>query len=68
METHELEIEIGPGGVVRTHVRGLKGPACEQYAVLFQRIFAGKNSVERTAEYYEPPGGVTVDINVGTGR
>ncbi|MCC8190762.1 MAG: DUF2997 domain-containing protein [Planctomycetes bacterium] len=64
METHELEIEIRPDGTVRTHVRGVKGPACEQYAALVQSILDGESVIERTEEYYEQPTGVTIDLRV----
>lgn len=64
METHELEIEVRPDGTVRLRVRGAKGPACEEYAKLFQDILSGESVVERTQEYYEAPTGVRVDLRV----
>lgn len=64
METHELEIEVRPDGTVRLHVRGAKGPACEEYAELFRQILAGESAVERTQEYYEAPSGVRVDLRI----
>ena len=53
METHELEIEITPGGEIRVHVKGVKGPACMEYAELIEEILGTSGTRERTSEYYE---------------
>jgi hypothetical protein len=53
METHELEIEITPAGEIRVHVKGVKGPACMEYAELIEEILGTSGTRERTSEYYE---------------
>ena len=63
METHELEISIGPDGKVRAHIKGVKGAACEEYVKLLEKILNSQGTdVEHTAEYYEPPTGVEIHI------
>lgn len=64
METHELDIEIKTDGTVRVLVRGVKGPACEQYAKLFTSILPGPSTLERTGEYYEASTGVNINLGV----
>ncbi|MCX7933851.1 MAG: DUF2997 domain-containing protein [Planctomycetota bacterium] len=62
METHEFEIQILPDGQVKIHIKGVKGPACEEYARLFQRLMSQEGKIERTHEYYEPPTDVRIDV------
>ena len=53
MAQEELEIEIGPDGKVTVTTRGIKGPACMDYADLIARIVGREESREKTAEFYE---------------
>ena len=62
MEKHEFDISVNTDGTVRIHVMGAKGPVCERYVDLFQNILRGEVEVERTAEYYEPPSGVEINL------
>ena len=55
MAMEEFDIVIGPDGAVRITVKGLKGPDCEKYVAVFQKIIQGETTVERTSEYYEQP-------------
>ena len=38
MENHDIEIEIGPDGKVRAHVKGVKGKGCLDLAKLLESI------------------------------
>jgi hypothetical protein len=53
MAQEELEIEIGPDGKVTVTTKGIKGPACMDYADLVARIIGREESREKTAEHYE---------------
>jgi hypothetical protein len=53
MAQEELEIEIGPDGKVTVTTKGIKGPACMDYADLIARIVGREEHREKTAEYYE---------------
>jgi hypothetical protein len=53
MAQEELEIEISPSGKVTVRTRGIKGPACMDYADLLARIVGREEHREKTAEYYE---------------
>ncbi len=55
METHELDIAIQPDGKVQVHIKGVKGPGCEEYVKLFEQLLAARGEIEHTTEYYEPP-------------
>ncbi len=66
METHELEIEITPGGEIKVHVKGVKGPACMEYAELLEEILGVSGTRERTSEYYETPAGVEIHVEQKT--
>ncbi len=66
METHELEIEITPGGEIKVHVKGVKGPACMEYAELLEEILGVSGTRERTSEYYEAPTGVEIHVEQKT--
>ena len=66
METHEFEIEIKPGGEVRVHVKGVKGPGCLEYARMLEEILEQEGTQELTSEYYEQPTGVDVHIHEKT--
>jgi hypothetical protein len=59
-QRHELEIEIGPDGNVKVHVKGAKGKKCLDYVKLFAAL-GDVTEQELTSEYYEPetPVGVT---------
>ena len=61
MESHELEIEIGPDSKVRLRTSGVKGPSCLEYAKLVEALVGKIQSTELTAEYYEPDSKVTID-------
>lgn len=53
MELETLEIEIGPDGDVRVHVKGRKGPRCMDYKDVFKEILGPIKSTQTTDEYYE---------------
>jgi hypothetical protein len=53
MAQEELEIEISPSGKVTVRTKGIKGPACMDYADLLARIVGREEHREKTAEYYE---------------
>ena len=53
MAQEELEIEIAPDGKVTVTTRGIKGPACMDYADLMAQILGREEQREKTAEYYE---------------
>ncbi len=53
MAHEELEIEIGPDGKVTVTTKGIKGPACMDYADLMVQILGREEHREKTAEYYE---------------
>ena len=64
METHEFEIEIKPGGEVRVHVKGVKGPGCLEYARMLDLVMDGR--LDAACESYEQPTGVDVHIHEKT--
>ncbi|MGA2440762.1 MAG: DUF2997 domain-containing protein [Tepidisphaeraceae bacterium] len=53
MAQEELEIEIGPDGKVTVTTKGIKGPACMDYADLIARIVGREEHREKTSEFYE---------------
>jgi hypothetical protein len=53
MAQEELEIEIDRSGKVTMRTRGIKGPACMDYADLLARIVGREEHREKTAEYYQ---------------
>ena len=55
MTHEEFEIEISPQGKVTVRTKGIKGPACLEYADLFAEIIGREESRELTGEYYELP-------------
>lgn len=62
MECHEFDIEVRPGGKVKVHIKGAKGPACMDYAKLLAEILGPASDVQHTHEYYEPPTEVRIDV------
>lgn len=54
-ERHELEITIDKQGRVTVEVKGAKGKACLNYAVLFEEKIGRVKNKRLTSEYYEPP-------------
>jgi len=62
VESHELEIEIRPGGKISVHIKGVKGQACMDYAKLLEQIAGSVAEVEHTSEYYEPPTNVEIHL------
>jgi hypothetical protein len=68
MAEEELEIEIGPDGKVTARTRGIKGPACLDYADLLARIVGREESRETTAEYYDQPEKIVRRVDVKQGR
>ncbi len=62
MESHELDIEITPKGEVKLHVRGAKGHACMDYVKLLEQLVGPASEVQHTAEFYEAPTGVRIQI------
>ena len=63
MRCHEFEIEIRPSGEVQVHIQGVKGPGCQQYQKLFERILHSEAEAELTNEYYAPPEQVEIRID-----
>jgi len=62
----EIEILIDKSGQVKVHVAGVKGPACMEYAKLFEKVIGEITEEEHTAEYYEEASedvGINVDGN-----
>jgi hypothetical protein len=55
MPQEELEIEITPEGKVTMRTKGIKGPACMDYADLLARLVGREEHREKTSEYYEQP-------------
>jgi hypothetical protein len=55
MSHEEFEIEISADGKVTVRTKGIKGPACLEYADLFAEIIGREESRELTGEYYEQP-------------
>jgi hypothetical protein len=53
MAQEELEIEIDPSGKVTMRTKGIKGPACMDYADLLAQIVGREENRETTAEFYE---------------
>jgi hypothetical protein len=53
MALEEFEIEIDPSGKVTVRTKGIKGPACLDYADLFAQIIGKEESRQLTNEYYE---------------
>jgi len=53
MAQEEMEIEISPDGKVTVTTKGIKGPACMQYADLMVQILGREEHREKTAEFYE---------------
>ncbi len=53
MAQEELEIEIDPSGKVTVRTKGIKGPACMDYADLMAQIIGREESRETTSEFYE---------------
>lgn len=53
MAEEELEIEINPQGQVTVRTKGVKGPACMQYADLLVPIIGQEQSRAKTPEFYE---------------
>lgn len=55
MAQEELEIEIDPHGKVTVRTKGIKGPACMDYADLMAQIIGREETRLTTAEFYESP-------------
>jgi hypothetical protein len=66
VEQHEFEIEILPDGKIRVHIKGVKGPACLEYAKLFEKVAGAAGEAQHTSEYYEPPTEVRIDLEQRT--
>lgn len=62
----EIEISISRDGRVKVQVSGVKGPACMEYARLFERVIGTIEEEEHSSEYYEE-GDERVGINVDGG-
>ena len=64
MAQEELEIEISPDGKVTMRTRGIKGPACMDYADLIAQIIGREESRQKTSECYEIPNQTRARIDV----
>jgi hypothetical protein len=64
MAQEELEIEISPSGKVTVRTKGIKGPACMEYADMLARIIGREEHREKTAEYYETGIEIARHVNV----
>jgi hypothetical protein len=63
MNRQEIEIAILPDGRIEYTIKGVKGSACENLSALLEQL--GKvQSEERTGEYYEQEGSVTVSTGL----
>ncbi|HEU4754851.1 MAG TPA: DUF2997 domain-containing protein [Armatimonadota bacterium] len=49
----ELEIEIGPAGEVRVHVKGSAGPSCLEYLEIFREVLGPVTEQRLTPEFYQ---------------
>lgn len=49
----EIEMEIGPDGEVKFHVKGVKGKGCLQYEELLRQLLGPVKDRQLTSEYYE---------------
>jgi hypothetical protein len=68
MAVEELDIVISPDGAVSITVKGIKGPDCEKYVAVFQKMIQGETTVARTPEYYEQPLGTEETATLGLKR
>jgi hypothetical protein len=64
MAQEELEIEISPDGKVTVTTKGIKGPACMDYADLIAQILGREESRQKTSEYYETAETLERHVNV----
>jgi hypothetical protein len=64
MAQEEIEIEIAPDGKVTVTTRGIKGPACMDYADLMAQILGREEHREKTAEYYETAEQIQRRVNI----
>ena len=63
MSMHELEITVQQDGRVKVHIQGAKGASCDEYVKLLEEILnSSTEDLERTAEFYEPPVDVEIDV------
>ena len=53
-----LEIEIGPDGEVRVHVKGRKGTRCLEVRELFKEFLGPVTATDHTEEYHQHQGEV----------
>ena len=71
METHELEIEITPGGEIKVHVKGVKSPArALKTRQIFQSRYPSTAALNRYRRGYQvfralPGTLVLIDFQVG---
>jgi hypothetical protein len=64
MAAKEIDVSISKNGMVKVHISGIKGPACMEYAKLFERIVGTTEEVEHTWEYYEESDeSIVIDVN-----
>jgi hypothetical protein len=69
MAEQELEIEISPQGKVTVRTKGIKGPACMQWADLMVQIIGREEHREKTEEFYQYDLGQTQNqVNVKARR
>lgn len=68
MEPQEFEITISAEGLVRVHMRGVKGKHCMDYTKWLASILGPVTSTEMTSEHYEPEGEVRLDLRQNGGR
>ncbi len=54
MASKELEIEIGPDGMIKMTVVGIKGPACHEFVRQVMAEIGLEESFTPSSEYYEP--------------
>lgn len=54
MSPREFDITISPAGQVELHVKGYKGRSCLEAVKLFEQIVGEIQSLNETAEVYEP--------------
>ncbi len=62
MPQRDIEITIGKDGIVRAHIKGIKGKGCMAYAKMLQEIVGKVKSQQLTSEYYEPDEKVRIDV------
>jgi hypothetical protein len=63
VSAEEIEITIDRAGKVTVHLKGVKGPRCEDYAKWLAEAVGRAERVTPTHEAYEPDAGVKIQVD-----